>query len=235
VSSVHRHVRVTDRSGRRDAAPADTNGKWGLPRHPARIDRGVAHHTLATSNEKVALKQDTDYVTDPTAIGRHVRTKGGLTSSLQVRFGVDTVNPKEIRKVVSTVLAHDPDGSDPDAWVAELALVGREQQRAGQADVQGRLPRVRRLPWTRWRAYWNRRTAAVTPPHRSWWRTASSPKRRRSQMHANSLLSTGSEGALGTVHRYPRSAGGTLPQCDHYLTDGCRRPRRVDPYRQRRQ
>jgi len=33
--------------------------------------------TLATSNEKVALKQDTDYVTDPTAIGRHVRTKGG--------------------------------------------------------------------------------------------------------------------------------------------------------------
>lgn len=76
--------------------------------------------TLATSNEKVALKQDTDYVTDPTAIGRQVRTKGGLTS-LQVRFGVDTVNPKEIRKVVSTVLDHDPEGSDPDAWVAELA------------------------------------------------------------------------------------------------------------------
>ncbi|MUV56613.1 hypothetical protein [Halogeometricum sp. CBA1124] len=76
--------------------------------------------TLATSNEKVALKQDTDYVTDPTAIGRQVRTKGGLTS-LQVRFGVDTVNPKEIRKVVSTILGHDPEGSDPDAWVAELA------------------------------------------------------------------------------------------------------------------
>jgi len=75
--------------------------------------------TLATSNDKVALKQDTDYVTDPTAIGRQVRTKGGLTS-LQVRFGVDTVNPKEIRTVVSTVLGHDPDGSDPDAWVAEL-------------------------------------------------------------------------------------------------------------------
>ncbi len=76
--------------------------------------------TLATSNEKVALKQDTEYVTDPTAIGRQVRTKGGLTS-LQVRFGVDTVNPKEIRAVVSTVLGDDPDGSDPDAWVAELA------------------------------------------------------------------------------------------------------------------
>ncbi|GGJ00844.1 hypothetical protein GCM10008995_08390 [Halobellus salinus] len=76
--------------------------------------------TLATSNERVALKQDTDYVTDPAAIGRQVRTKGGLTS-LQVRFGVDTVNPKEIRKVVSTVIGHDPGGSDPDEWVAELA------------------------------------------------------------------------------------------------------------------
>jgi len=105
VSSVHRHVRVTDRSGRRDAAPADTNGKWGLPRHPPQESIAALLITLATSNEKVALKQDTDYVTDPTAIGRHVRTKGGLTS-LQVRFGVDTVNPKEIRKVVSTVLGH---------------------------------------------------------------------------------------------------------------------------------
>ncbi|ELZ28951.1 hypothetical protein C474_13654 [Halogeometricum pallidum JCM 14848] len=76
--------------------------------------------TLTMSNEKVALKQDTDYMTDPTAIGRQVRTKRGLTS-LQVRFGVDTVNPKEIRKVVSTILGHDPEGSDPDAWVAELA------------------------------------------------------------------------------------------------------------------
>jgi hypothetical protein len=76
--------------------------------------------TLATSNEKVALKQDTDYVTDPAAIGRQVRTKSGLTS-LQVRFGVDTINPKEIRTVVSTVLGHEPDGDDPDAWVDELA------------------------------------------------------------------------------------------------------------------
>jgi len=76
--------------------------------------------TLATSNEKVALKHDTDYVTDPPAIGRQVRTKGNLTS-LQVRFGVDTPNPKEIRTVVSTILGDDPDGSDPDAWVAELA------------------------------------------------------------------------------------------------------------------
>jgi len=173
--------------------------------------------TLATSNEKVALKQDTDYVTDPTAIGRHVRTKGGLTS-LQVRFGVDTVNPKEIRKVVSTVLATIP-------TVATLTRGWPSLPRGSRTTAcwsSGRSrasPESSTSPWTRWRAYWNRRTAAVTPPHRSWWRTASSPKRRRSQMHANSLLSTGSEGALGTVHRYPRSAGGTLPQCDHYLTD----------------
>ncbi|MWG35296.1 hypothetical protein [Halomarina oriensis] len=76
--------------------------------------------TLATSNEQVALKKDTEYVTDPAAIGRLVRTKGGLTS-LQVRFGVDTVDPTEVRTVVSMLLGHDPDGSDLDAWVAELA------------------------------------------------------------------------------------------------------------------
>jgi hypothetical protein len=75
--------------------------------------------TLATSNEEIALKQDTDYVTDPTAIGRQVRTKGGLTS-LQVRFGVEIVKPKEVREIVSTVLGHDPSGNDPDEWVAEL-------------------------------------------------------------------------------------------------------------------
>jgi hypothetical protein len=75
--------------------------------------------TLATSNEQVALKHDTEYVTDPSAIGRQVRTKGGLTS-LQVRFGVETANPKEIRNVVSTILGADPAGSDPDAWVDEL-------------------------------------------------------------------------------------------------------------------
>ena len=75
--------------------------------------------TLATSNEKVALKRDTDYVTEPTAIGQQVRTKGGLTS-LQVRFGVDTLNPKEIKAVVSTVLGHAPRGNDPDEWVTEL-------------------------------------------------------------------------------------------------------------------
>jgi len=53
--------------------------------------------TLATSNEKVALKQDTDYVTDPTAIGRHVRTKG---DSRHCRFGSASIQstPKRFER-----------------------------------------------------------------------------------------------------------------------------------------
>ena len=75
--------------------------------------------TLATSNERVALKKDTDYVTDPAAIGREVRTKGGLTS-LQVRFDKEVVDSGAIRSVVSTLLGRDPTGDDPDEWIAEL-------------------------------------------------------------------------------------------------------------------
>ncbi|MFC7074432.1 hypothetical protein ACFQJ7_08255 [Halovenus rubra] len=75
--------------------------------------------TLATSNEQVALKEDTAYVTDPATIGRKVNTKSGLTS-LQIRFDAIGPNPKEIRTVVSTILDHDPEGDDPDAWVDEL-------------------------------------------------------------------------------------------------------------------
>jgi hypothetical protein len=75
--------------------------------------------TLATSNEKIALKQDTEYVTDPAAIGRQVRTKGGLTS-LQIRFGVDIIDPKKVRTLVKTVIGADPTGDGPDEWVGEL-------------------------------------------------------------------------------------------------------------------
>ncbi|WP_254767378.1 hypothetical protein [Salinilacihabitans rarus] len=75
--------------------------------------------TLATSNESVALKQDTDYVTDPAAIGRQVRTKGGLTS-LQVRFGVEIIDPKTVKELVETVLGEDPEGDGPDEWLSEL-------------------------------------------------------------------------------------------------------------------
>ena len=75
--------------------------------------------TLATCNESVALKQDTEYVTDPAAIGRQVRTKGKLTS-LQVRFGVEIIDPKTVRELVTTVLGDKPEGDGPDEWVREL-------------------------------------------------------------------------------------------------------------------
>ncbi len=75
--------------------------------------------TLAMSNERVALKHDTEYVTDPDAVGRQVRTKGGLTS-LQVRFDKVIIPPGEIRSVVSTLLGSDPRGDDPDDWIDEV-------------------------------------------------------------------------------------------------------------------
>jgi hypothetical protein len=74
---------------------------------------------LATSNESVALKQDTEYVTEPAAIGRQVRTKRGLTS-LQIRFGVEIIDPKKVKELVTVVLDRDPSGDGPDEWVAEL-------------------------------------------------------------------------------------------------------------------
>ncbi|SEO75734.1 hypothetical protein SAMN05216388_101856 [Halorientalis persicus] len=75
--------------------------------------------TLATSNESVALKQDTEYVTDPANIGRQVRTKGRLTS-LQIRFGVEIIDPKAVRELVTTVLGEEPRGDGPDEWLGEL-------------------------------------------------------------------------------------------------------------------
>jgi len=75
--------------------------------------------TLATSNESVALKQDTEYVTDPTAIGRQVRTKGGLTS-LQIRFGVEIIDPKTVKELVTVVLGEEPENDGPDEWLSEL-------------------------------------------------------------------------------------------------------------------
>jgi hypothetical protein len=75
--------------------------------------------TLATSNEPVVLKRDTEYVTEPAEIGRQVRTKDGLMS-LQVRFDEETVDPEVVRDAVSTLAGQAPDGDDPDAWIAEL-------------------------------------------------------------------------------------------------------------------
>ena len=76
--------------------------------------------TLATSNEDIALKRDTEYVTDPAAIGRAVRTKGGLTS-LQVRFDGEIPDPKRLRELAAAVVDVPLEGSGPDEWLTELS------------------------------------------------------------------------------------------------------------------
>jgi hypothetical protein len=75
--------------------------------------------TLATSNESIGLKQDTEYVTDPAAIGRQVRTKGGLTS-LQVRFDVSIIDPTKVKEFVTTVRDEELVGDGRDEWLREL-------------------------------------------------------------------------------------------------------------------
>lgn len=76
--------------------------------------------TLATSNEDVVLKQDTEYLSDPAAIGRQVRTKGGLTS-LTVRFET-IIDSRKVKEFVTTVTESEPDGDGPDEWLDELAV-----------------------------------------------------------------------------------------------------------------
>ncbi|NHX41923.1 MULTISPECIES: hypothetical protein [Haloarcula] len=92
--------------------------------------------TLATSNESVALKQDTEYVSDPAAIGRQVRTKGGLTS-LQVRFGVEVIDPKTVRELVTTVLGEQPSGDGPDEWLGELGQWVNENSATVKRTLKG--------------------------------------------------------------------------------------------------
>jgi len=92
--------------------------------------------TLATSNESVALKQDTEYVSDPAAIGRQVRTKGGLTS-LQVRFGVEIIDPKTVRELVTTVLGEQPSGDGPDEWLGELGQWVNENSATVKRTLKG--------------------------------------------------------------------------------------------------
>jgi hypothetical protein len=74
--------------------------------------------TLATSNEDVVLKQNTEYLNDPTSVGRQVRTKGGLTS-LTVRFE-KIIDPRKVRTLVDTVLEGEPTGDGIDEWLTEL-------------------------------------------------------------------------------------------------------------------
>jgi hypothetical protein len=76
--------------------------------------------TLATANE-IALRRDDEYVTEPEKIGREVRNKTNLTD-VQIRFeSLDGIDPDQIRETVRTLMDESPDGSDPDAWLAELA------------------------------------------------------------------------------------------------------------------
>jgi len=76
--------------------------------------------TLATANE-IALRRDDEYITEPEAFGRAVRNKTNL-ADVQIRFeSLDGIDPDRIRETVRTVMGESPDGSDPDAWLSELA------------------------------------------------------------------------------------------------------------------
>jgi len=171
-------------------------------------------------------------VTDPTAIGRHVRTKGGLTS-LQVRFGVDTVNPKEIRKVVSTVLGHDPDGSDPDAWVAELASWVENNSVLVKRTFKG----VSR----EFDVSLDALEGVLEPAYSGGDTTTSELVEDSVQSEAETFADARK---LFAVDGERRRSGNSSPIPSicwrnstpvRPLPHGCRRPRRVDPYRQRRQ
>ena len=76
--------------------------------------------TLATAN-KIALRRDDEYITEPDEIGRAVRNKTNLTDVL-VRFeSLDGIDPDQIRETVETLIGEEPDGTEPDAWLSELA------------------------------------------------------------------------------------------------------------------
>ncbi|GAB6860215.1 hypothetical protein ACFR97_12110 [Haloplanus litoreus] len=76
--------------------------------------------TLVTANE-IALREDDAYITDPTAIGRAVRNKSDV-GNVQIRFeSLDGIDPDQIRTTVETIMGESPSGSDPDAWLSELA------------------------------------------------------------------------------------------------------------------
>ena len=76
--------------------------------------------TLATAN-KIALRRDDEYITEPDDIGRAVRNKTNLTD-VQIRFeSLDGIDPDQIRETIETLIGEEPDGTDPDAWLSELA------------------------------------------------------------------------------------------------------------------
>jgi hypothetical protein len=76
--------------------------------------------TLATAN-KIALRQDDEYITEPDEIGRAVRNKTNLTD-VQIRFeSLDGIDPDQIRETVKTLIGEELNGTEPDAWLTELA------------------------------------------------------------------------------------------------------------------
>jgi len=76
--------------------------------------------TLATAN-KIALRRDDQYITEPAEIGRAVRNKTNLTD-VQIRFeSIGDTDPEQIRETVETLIGKEPAGTDPDAWLSELA------------------------------------------------------------------------------------------------------------------
>jgi hypothetical protein len=76
--------------------------------------------TLATAN-RIALRRDDEYITEPSEIGQAVRNKTNLTD-VQIRFGViGGTDPEQIRETVETLTDKETEGTDPNSWLSELA------------------------------------------------------------------------------------------------------------------
>jgi len=64
--------------------------------------------TLATAN-KIALRRDDEYVTEPDEIGRAVRNKTNLTD-VQIRFeSIGDTDPEQTRETVETLIGKEPE------------------------------------------------------------------------------------------------------------------------------
>jgi len=99
---------------------AQTVQRGGTYRGTPRESIAALLITLATANE-IALRNDDEYITDPGAIGRAVRNKTNLTD-IGIRFeSLEGIDPDQIRSIIETITGVSPSGSDPDAWLSELA------------------------------------------------------------------------------------------------------------------
>ena len=99
---------------------AQTIQRGGTYRGTPRESIAALLITLATANE-IALRSDDEYITDPGEIGRAVRNKTNLTD-IVIRFeSLEGIDPDQIRSIVETITGTSPSGSDPDAWLLELA------------------------------------------------------------------------------------------------------------------